>query len=90
MLIKGVDGEIEGDLGVTYTSPKAIDAEKDTIIMNFDGEDIFMRAKKNDEDAFYIKINKGLLPKKTANYSVSVRLEDSRGAKNELIETVTV
>ena len=61
-LVKGVDGEIEGDPDATYTSPKAIDEQNDQIVMDFEGGDSFMRIKQNDDDRFYIKVNKGLLP----------------------------
>jgi len=80
-LVKGVDGELEDDSTETYTSPKAVDAQKDKIIMSFTGGKVFMRMKKNDDDTFFIKINKSLLPKKTATYAVSIGLEDVRGAK---------
>ena len=49
--------------------------------MDFEGGDTFMRMKKNDDDSFNIKVNKGLLPKKTASYPVSIGLEDARGSK---------
>lgn len=61
-LVKGVDGEIEGDPDATYTSPKAIDEQKDQIVMDFEGGNSFMRIKQKDDDRFYIKVNKGLLP----------------------------
>ena len=80
-LIKGVDGEIEGDPDVTYTSPKAVDPQKDKILMDFVGGKTFMRIKKADDDTFYIKVNKGLTPKKSATYPISIGLEDARGAK---------
>ena len=49
--------------------------------MSFDGVKNFMRMKKNDDDTFFVKINKSLLPKKTASYPISIGLEDARGAK---------
>ena len=44
-LTKGVDGEIEGDSTVIYTSPQAIDSQKDKIVMYFEGEMNFMKIR---------------------------------------------
>jgi hypothetical protein len=49
-----------------------------------------MRIKKNDDDTFYIKVNKGLMPKKTANYPISIGLEDDRGEINVAKVLITV
>ena len=80
-LVKGEDGELEDDSIETFTSPKAVDGENDQIVMSFTGGTTFMRVKDNDDDTFYIKVNKALLPQKSATYPVSVSLDDVRGAK---------
>ena len=40
----------------------------------------------NDDGTFYIKVNRALLPQKTASYPVSVSVEDERGGK-QLVKT---
>ena len=42
-LTESVNGEIDDD--VTYTSPKAVDEQKDMIVMNFEGQEAFVRTK---------------------------------------------
>ena len=49
-----------------------------------------MRIKKNGDDTFNIKVNKGLMPKKTTNYPISIGLEDDRGAMNVAKILITV
>ena len=39
-----------------------------------------MRMRQNPDNTFYVKVNKRLLPKKSATYRVSVTLRDERGA----------
>lgn len=76
-VIKGVDGELEDSSVATYTSPKATDPENNSITMDFDvGGKIFLRARKNDDNSFYLKVNRGLVPKKTASYKVRIKIED--------------
>ena len=62
ILIIGVDGEIEDDSEVKYTSPIAIDEQEDRILMRFKGEKYFIKVKKNSNDSFFIKVNKRFLP----------------------------
>ena len=66
-LITGIDGELEDSSLVIYISPKAIDPVNNAITMDFevDGK-TFLRGMKNEDNTFSIKINKVLLPKKTA------------------------
>ena len=74
-LITGIDGELEDSSLVIYISPKAIDPENNAISMDFevDGK-TFLRGMKNEDNTFSIKINKVLLPKKTAKYLVKITL----------------
>ena len=80
-MVLGVEGVIEGESFETYTSPPAIDKEKDQIKINFEGENEFITMKQNSDDTFYIKVNKDLVPKKTAEYPLKIAVEDDRGAK---------
>ena len=90
ILIIGVDGEIEDDSEVKYTSPIAIDEQEDRILMRFKGEKYFIKVKKNSDDSFFIKVNKRFLPQKSANYPITIELEDDRGARNLVKSTITV
>ncbi len=54
--------------------------------MSFEGGKAFLRMKMNDDGTFYIKVNRALLPQKTASYPVSVSVEDERGGK-QLVKT---
>ena len=90
MLIIGVDGEIEDDSEVKYTSPIAIDEQKNRILMRFKGEKYFIKVKKNSDDSFFIKVNKRFLPQKSAKYPITIELEDDRGARNLVKSTITV
>jgi hypothetical protein len=72
-IVKGLDGELEDSSTATYTSPQAVDPENHSISMSFDtGGKFFMRARKNDDNSFYIKINRGLVPPKNSTYPVKV------------------
>ena len=90
-LIKGIDGELEDSSVVTYISPKAVDPENNVISMDIDVEGkTFLRGKKNDDDTFYLKINRALLPKKTAKYPVKITIYDEHGAKSMIPTSMVV
>ena len=90
-LIKGIDGELEDSSVVTYISPKAVDPENNVISMDIDvGGKTFLRGKKNDDDTFYLKINRALLPKKTAKYPVKITIYDEHGAKSMIPTSMVV
>jgi hypothetical protein len=90
-VIKGVDGELEDSSTVTYTSPKAVDPENNLISMSFDvGGSIFIRARKNDDNTFYVKVNKGLVSPKNGTYPVKISLSDEFGAKQIMASTLIV
>jgi hypothetical protein len=81
-VVKGLDGELEDSSTATYTSPHAEDPENNSIRMSFDtGGKIFMRARKNGDNTFYVKINRGLVPPKSFNYPIKVKIQDEFGAK---------
>lgn len=81
-LVVGHDGELEDDSPVVFKSPKAVDKEKNAIKMDFNtGRQIFLRARKNDDDTFTIKINRSLVPRKKAKYAIKIGLSDEFGAK---------
>ena len=51
--------------------------------MSFDtGGQFFMRARKKDDNSFYLSVNRGLTPKKSAQYKLKVQVEDEFGAKS--------
>ena len=50
--------------------------------MEFENKYSFIRVYQTDEDTFKIKVNKALLPKKSANYNVTIGLKDGRKAVN--------
>ena len=49
--------------------------------MKFEGEQVFIQIKQNIE-TFKVKVNKSLLPKKSANYPITIELGDDKDAKN--------
>ena len=50
----------------TYTSPPAIDTNKDKIVFDFywDGKEDWLEYEVNDDDSFTIKVDKEQVPKK--------------------------
>ena len=89
-LVVGEDGELTDDSSITFKSPKAVDKENNSIKMAFDfGGKYFIRARKNDDDTFSLKINRALVPKKIAKYVVKIKLSDDLGAKS-LVPTLLV
>jgi hypothetical protein len=72
-VIKELDGELKDSSTATFTSPRAEDPENNSISMSFDiGGKIFIRARKNDDNSFYVKVNRGLVPPKNFTYPVKV------------------
>ena len=48
--------------------------------MKFEGGQVFIQINQNDE-TFNVKVNKSLLPKKSANYPITIDLGDDKDAK---------
>ena len=78
MIIQNLDIDLtkEEKPTLTYTSPKASDAQNDKIIMRFDGSNDFISLTQNQDNSFSLDIDENKLKRKTASYQVSVRLED--------------
>ena len=49
-----------------------------------------MRARKKDDNSFYLSVNRGLTPKKSAQYKLKVQVEDEFGAKSIVPSTLIV
>ena len=64
-----------------YTSPQAIDAQADKVIMNFEGTKDFMTINTNKNSTFTLNIHKEKLDLKTKTYVLSIKLEDDRGKR---------
>ena len=76
----GADGVYDDDSAFLYTSPTVVDKEKDQISMDFVHPSLpSLRVKKNDDDSFYIKVDKSMLTKKDHNkeHQIQVKMGDA-------------
>ena len=75
--MKGEDGKIKDDSIFKYTSPKAVDDEKDKITMTFDTKGkTFIKMSQNKDNSFTMSVNRSGLDEKSQSILLQVKLKD--------------